>query len=194
MASRKLTALPTATEVTISDKIYIVDVSDTTESPQGTSKQATVSELPTSGIPLSGTAEGAPLTGVIEVQSGYLAQWTNGDVVTRVGISEDGDYSMERKDLVTGAVSLVFLGNPSNPQVNLVASDGTKQTQMIAGFSGSNTFQAFETERIGYFNKANSTDASAQAAAIANATNSTDVITQLNTLLAAMRAYGLIAE
>lgn len=50
MASRKLTALPTATEVTTSDKIYIVDVSDTTESPQGTSKQAVISELPSSGI------------------------------------------------------------------------------------------------------------------------------------------------
>lgn len=45
MASRKLTALPTATEVTTSDKIYIVDVSDTTESPQGTSKQATVEKV-----------------------------------------------------------------------------------------------------------------------------------------------------
>jgi hypothetical protein len=33
-----------------------------------------------------------------------------------------------------------------------------------------------------------------QAAAIADATNATDVITQLNTLLAAMRAYGFIAE
>lgn len=50
MASRKLTQLPTATEVTTSDKIYIVDVSDTTESPQGTSKQALISELPSSGI------------------------------------------------------------------------------------------------------------------------------------------------
>lgn len=45
MSSRKLTALPTATEVTTSDKIYIVDVSDTTESPQGTSKQATVEKV-----------------------------------------------------------------------------------------------------------------------------------------------------
>lgn len=45
MASRKLTALPTATEVTTSDKIYIVDVSDTTESPQGTSKQATLDKI-----------------------------------------------------------------------------------------------------------------------------------------------------
>lgn len=50
MASRKLTQLPTATEVTTSDKIYIVDVSDTSESPQGTSKQALISELPSSGI------------------------------------------------------------------------------------------------------------------------------------------------
>jgi hypothetical protein len=45
--------------------------------------------------------------------------------------------------------------------------------------------------KIGFFDKS---DASAQAAAIADATDATDVITQLNTLLAAMRAYGLIAE
>ena len=50
MASRKLTQLPTATEVTASDKIYIVDVSDMSESPQGTSKQAVISNLPSSGI------------------------------------------------------------------------------------------------------------------------------------------------
>lgn len=223
MASRKLTALPNATEVTTSDKIYIVDVSDTTESPQGTSKQALISELPSNGItsltstdgsisidntdpsapdlsiaspciPLAGTAEGAPLTGVIEVQSGYLAQWTSGDVVSRVGFNEDGDFFIERKDIVTGAVNFVFISNPSNPQINLVSSDGTKQSQISIGFTGGNTYQFFEAEKIGYFNKANTGDAAPQASPIADATNTTDVITQLNTLLAAMRAYGLIAE
>lgn len=59
MASRKLTALPTATEVTTSDKIYIVDVSDTTESPQGTSKQALISELPSSGITTITSTDGS---------------------------------------------------------------------------------------------------------------------------------------
>lgn len=59
MASRKLTQLPTATEVTTSDKIYIVDVSDTTESPQGTSKQALISELPSSGITTLTSTDGS---------------------------------------------------------------------------------------------------------------------------------------
>lgn len=59
MASRKLTALPTATEVTTSDKIYIVDVSDTSESPQGTSKQAVISELPSSGITTLTSTDGS---------------------------------------------------------------------------------------------------------------------------------------
>lgn len=65
MASRKLTALPTATEVTTSDKIYIVDVSDTTESPQGTSKQATVDKIIPSGTwtpTISGLVNGISVT------------------------------------------------------------------------------------------------------------------------------------
>jgi hypothetical protein len=59
MASRKLTQLPTATEVTASDKIYIVDVSDTSESPQGTSKQAVISNLPSSGITTLTSTDGS---------------------------------------------------------------------------------------------------------------------------------------
>jgi hypothetical protein len=48
--------------------------------------------------------------------------------------------------------------------------------------------------RIGFFNKGDAALVTPQAAAIADATDATDVITQLNLLLAAMRAYGLIAE
>ena len=147
-----------------------------------------------SGIPLTGTSEGAPLTGVIEVQSGYLAQWTSGDIVTRVGFNEDGDFFIERKDLVTSAVSYVFLANPSSPQISLAAYDGTNLSNFVAGIISGEAYQTFDADKIGFFNKATPSDASTQAAAIADATNTTDVITQLNTLLAAMRAYGLIAE
>lgn len=146
-------------------------------------------------IPLTGTAESAPLTGVIEVQSGYLAQWTSGDIVTRVGFNEDGDFSIERKDLITNAVSQLFLSNPSGtPQVNSTASDGTINSVFSTTVDEGVSKQLFNSERIGFFDKATTVNVAPQAAAIADATNSSDVITQFNTLLAAMRAYGLIAE
>ena len=45
MAGRKLTQLPTLTTPAPNDKVYIVDVSDTSESPQGTSKEIEVQNL-----------------------------------------------------------------------------------------------------------------------------------------------------
>jgi hypothetical protein len=50
MAGRKITQLPTLTTPTATDKLVIVDVSDTSESPQGTSKQIAVSNLGLSSI------------------------------------------------------------------------------------------------------------------------------------------------
>jgi len=50
MAGRKLTQLPTLTTPAPNDKVYIVDVSDTSESPQGTSKQIALSNLGISGV------------------------------------------------------------------------------------------------------------------------------------------------
>jgi hypothetical protein len=45
MAGRKLTQLPILTTPAPNDKVYIVDVSDTSESPQGTSKEIEVQNL-----------------------------------------------------------------------------------------------------------------------------------------------------
>jgi hypothetical protein len=50
MAGRKITQLPTLTTPAATDKLVIVDVSDTSESPQGTSKQIAVSNLGLSSI------------------------------------------------------------------------------------------------------------------------------------------------
>jgi hypothetical protein len=59
MAGRKLTALPSlAGKPADGDKFYVVDVSDTSESPQGTSKEVTYEELE---IPTSGTATITPV-------------------------------------------------------------------------------------------------------------------------------------
>lgn len=80
MASRKLTQLPTATEVTTSDKIYIVDVSDTTESPQGTSKQALISELPKDYLVytalITQTGTDAPVATVLKNTLGVTLTWS----------------------------------------------------------------------------------------------------------------------
>ena len=50
MAGRKITQLPTLTTPTATDKLVIVDVSDTSESPQGTSKQIELGNLGLSSI------------------------------------------------------------------------------------------------------------------------------------------------
>ena len=49
MAGRKITQLPTLTTPAATDKLVIVDVSDTSESPQGTSKQIALENLGISG-------------------------------------------------------------------------------------------------------------------------------------------------
>jgi hypothetical protein len=50
MAGRKITQLPTLTTPEATDKLVIVDVSDTSESPQGTSKQIALEDI-VGGIP-----------------------------------------------------------------------------------------------------------------------------------------------
>jgi prepilin-type processing-associated H-X9-DG protein len=55
MAGVKITDLGTLTTAVDADLLYIVDISDTSQSPQGTSKQIAVGDL--NAIPLSGTTE-----------------------------------------------------------------------------------------------------------------------------------------
>lgn len=108
MASRKLTQLPTATEVTALDKIYIVDVSDTTESPQGTSKQAVISELPSSGITSITSTDGSisvdntdPNAPDLSIQSGdFLPTITSITGGASVNVSS-GFYYRSGADYVT---------------------------------------------------------------------------------------------
>lgn len=209
MASRKLPALPTATEVTTSDKIYIVDVSDTTESPQGTSKQALISEFPSSGIPLAGTETGAPITGDLQVkdldgeefrlkytdnnaeENGLGFQFTdNLGSVYQSSLYGNGADDSQSIIGVESQIAVFRVVSPSN--VPSVASLSLEQFYITLKNSKIASFVNISEPEIGFFNKSES--GSAQAAAIADATNATDVITQLNTLLAAMRAYGFIAE
>jgi len=71
MAGRKLTVLPSlGAKPADDDKLYIVDVSDTSESPQGTSKEVSYSELE---IPVSGVST---ITPVITVGTGTCTDVT----------------------------------------------------------------------------------------------------------------------
>lgn len=206
MASRKLTALPTATEVTTSDKIYIVDVSDTTESPQGTSKQALISELPSTDIPLAGTETGAPITGDLQVkdldgesfklhyndsnaeENGlYFETQDQTSELVKVGLVSNSSDGTQVINGVGNSVSFIRVINSSNEATSITSSDG-----QISLLVRDVEILRVSVNSVGVFDKA--TSPSSQAAAIADATNGSDVITQLNTLLAAMRAYGFIAE
>jgi hypothetical protein len=74
MAGRKITQLPTLTIAAATDKLVIVDVSDTSESPQGTSKQIAVSNLGLSSIE-SSTLDVSIADGVATV-NGRSGTWT----------------------------------------------------------------------------------------------------------------------
>lgn len=120
--------------------------------------------------------------------------------VTVAPRSTDGSISIDNTD-------------PSEPDlsaVKITSTDGTNIAEFVSEIeSGEGRLKAVFTNanfenpftilnsngiRIGFFNKGNPALVTPQAAAIADATDATDVITQFNTLLAAMRAYGLIAE
>jgi hypothetical protein len=72
MAGRKITQLPTLTTPAATDKLVIVDVSDTSESPQGTSKQIALENLG---------------SGLTSIESTTLDVSIDGDVATVNGIS-----------------------------------------------------------------------------------------------------------
>ena len=84
MAGRKITQLPTLTTPAATDKLVIVDVSDTSESPQGTSKQIAVSNLGLSSIE-STTLDVSIDDGVATVDG------IGGDFTSSVVISNEAD-------------------------------------------------------------------------------------------------------
>jgi hypothetical protein len=94
-------------------------------------------------------------------------------------------------NLSARAISSTVSGNTAT----FIASAGSRLTADLNGYrplfiSGTEEANVI----VGFFSRANASAGSLQADAIANATDSTDVITQLNLLLTAMRNYGLIAE
>ena len=120
-----------------------------------------------------------------------LAESAPDDVMYIVDTSTNTSSQIEVADIKITAISSTASGDTAS----FIASAGSR---LQADFNGYRPLFLSGTEEadtiIGFFAKANVSAGSLQAAAIADATDATDVITQLNTLLAAMRAYGLIAE
>jgi hypothetical protein len=190
MAGRKITQLPTLTTPTATDKLVIVDVSDTSESPQGTSKQIAVGDL--NAIPLSGTETGSPLTGTIEMDAGIkLTQTTIGDDLHYMGFNEDGDYGIQVSDEVVGHSGRIVVTSAGGNISSFDSVDGNAQIFVGRGLSNE-AIAGISTTKFGIFTKAN--DPSPQAAAIADPTDLASLLTALPSLLAAMRAYGFIDE
>lgn len=144
------------------------------------------------GIPLTGTAEGAPLTGIIYAVNPASIRYVVGDETRFIGYNADGEFGVSIFDSTSGAATGIGLSDNGNG-INFFATDGTVSANMgIQLYSGVYSF-VVPVGKIGFFNKGNAVDSSTQAAAIADATT-LDVVDKFNTLLAAMRAYGLIAE
>lgn len=101
--------------------------------------------------------------------------------------------------------------DPSAPDLSaesVFSTDGSTEayfrssngTALFARLTGTNFEQPFLIKndsliaKIGFFDKSNTNVLSSQAASISDATDEASAITAINSLLAAMRAYGLIAE
>jgi hypothetical protein len=79
MAGRKITQLPTLTTPEATDKLVIVDVSDTSESPQGTSKQIAVENLKPYKVYsalITQTGTDAPVATVLQNTLGVTMTWS----------------------------------------------------------------------------------------------------------------------
>jgi len=183
MAGRKITQLPTLTTTEASDKLVIVDVSDTSESPQGTSKQIAVGDL--NAIPLSGTTEMGAAE-ITHTSTGKTANvgFVDGSVyLTATGADGGGTVAasydtttIQYDSTVSGYSSLVtlsdgFIDISINGTVIRCQYDGA--SQKLAFFGATPVVKA---------------------GAIADPTDLASLLTALPALLAAMRAYGLIAE
>jgi hypothetical protein len=104
MAGRKITQLPTLTTPAATDKLVIVDVSDTSESPQGTSKQIAVSNLGLTSIE-SSTLDVSIADGVATVD-GISGTWT--PVITNIANSSTIDSIQGFYSRVGNVVTMTF--------------------------------------------------------------------------------------
>jgi hypothetical protein len=124
MAGVKITDLGTLTTAVDADLLYIVDVSDTSQSPQGTSKQIELGSIVSSGTwtPTFSTFVSAIIDATL-----YVATYQRiGNVVTcSISLSIDVDFSSDN----TGSVqfTLPFATTTGGACGSLSSSNITKQ-------------------------------------------------------------------
>jgi len=198
MAGIKVTDLPVLGAAAPEDVMYIVDTST------NTSKQIAVEDL--NVIPLDGTATGAPITGDLQVkdldgesfklfyndsnsdENGLYFETTDQTSESiKVGLITNGSDGTQAVNGVAPGASFVRVVNSSNETTSIGVGDG-----QITISVRSNQLLVIEEDSIGFFNKA--ATPSVQAAAIADPTDLASLLTALPALLAALRAYGIIAE
>jgi hypothetical protein len=101
MAGKKVTELPELTTAAIDDIIYVVDISDTSEAPTGTSKQTTVDGI--SNLSYKITRTDIDGTSAMEVMEGGVFIKVGSSVVGFQGIRYNTDFSAnyDQKSLIT---------------------------------------------------------------------------------------------
>jgi hypothetical protein len=163
MAGRKITQLPTLTTPSATDKLVIVDVSDTTESPQGTSKQIALENL------------------------GNITSITSTDETISIDNTDPSAPDLSAKKIT----SLNLAGDTF---AEFRSESGVVLYAKFDNANFNNPFTVRNDEgviKISFFDESK---LSTQAAAIADPTDLLSLLTAVPALLAALRAYGLIAE
>ena len=183
MAGRKITQLPTLTTPEPTDKLVIVDVSDTSESPQGTSKQIALGNL--NAIPLSGTTE-MEAAEITHTSTGKTA--SVGFVDGSVYLTATGADGLGTIAAGEDTTTIQYDAAVSNYSSSVILSDGVFEVSVngvvIKGeYDGAN-------QKLAFFGAT----PVVKAGAIADPTDLASLLTALPSLLAAMRAYGLIEE
>ena len=123
MAGVKITDLGTLTTAVDADLLYIVDVSDTSQSPQGTSKQIEVGNMFSSGTwTPTFSGESGSLSNVVLTYAMYSRV---GSIVTcSIRVNADLDFSSSS----TGTVSFTLpIASTTSNAIGSVSYQGTKQ-------------------------------------------------------------------
>ena len=118
MAGKKVTELPELASAELTDIVYIVDVSDTSESPSGTSKQTTVEGI--SNLSSKITRTDIDGTSAMEVMEGGLFIKIGTSVVGFKGIRYNTDFSANYDSL-----SLITRGDAPSIGSGIVAPAST---------------------------------------------------------------------
>jgi len=159
------------------DTFTLLDVSDTAMSAQGTVKQCEAAN-----VLAINSLRNATANGYLETDS--YEQVFN---ATNLGINQ---FSFQFQAQGNRVLGIGASGNPYDGYLEILGKQAIiGPEQLDVGLGGITTSLKLSSSAIGFFGGS----PTSQPAAIADATDATDVITQCNAILAALRALGLIA-